>query len=78
MDLGELEERTNEEYEPVIGMIFVNVLPIHGQSITKVMPEMISVEHLRQDTERTDRHVLQLLLNAGHGELNHNVFTMKC
>ncbi len=77
VDLGELEEQTNEECEPVIGMIFVNVLPIHGQSIAKVMPEIISVENLRQDTERTDHHVLQLLLNAGHGDLNHNVFTMK-
>jgi len=77
IDVGVLEEKTNQECEPVIGMIFVNVLPIHGTSIAKVMPEINSANMLWQDTESTDRHMLQALLNAGHGDLNHNVFTFQ-
>lgn len=77
LDLRKCEEQINQECEMVIGIILVNVLPIYGQSIAKTMPEILSAEVLLEDTEHTDRHMLQALLNGGHGDFNHNVFKME-
>ena len=77
VDVEELKEQTDQECEPILGMIVVNVSPIHGQGIVKGMPEMCSTKMLMEDTETTDRHMLQALLNAGHGDLNHSMLTYK-
>lgn len=76
-DLKNCEKQNDQECEMVMGMIFVNVLPIHGQSIVKTMPEILSVEVLLQETQCTDRHMLQHLLNASGGDFNFNVFNLE-
>ena len=77
IDMMDCEDKVNQKCEMVLGMIFVKVLPIHGQSIVKTMPEIVSAKALLQDTQCTDRHTLQALLNAGRGDVNLNVFNME-